>query len=88
MSTYRQSPEADATMAGDRAAIFHRGTRVAITLNATGTLLWSYLSEPRSESELVDHLSQRFPALAADQATRDVQNFLGQLSSHGLIQPL
>ncbi len=84
---FTRSPEADATMAGDRAAIFHRGTRVAITLNPTGTLLWNSLDPPKTEEELVQTLTDRFGGVPQAQLQRDTRAFLEELASHGMLQP-
>ncbi|MGI8908692.1 MAG: PqqD family protein [Candidatus Sumerlaeaceae bacterium] len=83
---YVQSSDADATMAGDRAAVFHRGTQSAVTLNPSGTLLWNSLAAPKSVDELVSGLLARFPSLAQDQARTDVDAFLSELLSHKLLQ--
>ena len=81
-----QAPEADATLAGDRAAIFHRGTRVTLTLNATGTVLWLALAQPRRTAELVEALQAAWPALPGGVAKRDVVEFLKQVLEHGVVK--
>lgn len=83
---YSQSADADSTMAGDRAAIFHRATRVAITLNPTGTILWNSLTSPRTSDELIQELAGRFPSVSETQLRQDVGGFIDQLASHGLLQ--
>lgn len=84
-ATVVQSPHADATMAGDRAAIFHRESRKAITLNPTGTVLWNSLTRPTSGDDLVKILQREYPSLDEARATADVAHFLQELSSHQLI---
>ncbi len=83
---YVQSGDADATMAGDRAAIFHRGTQSAVTLNPSGTLLWNSLTTPQSADELSSFLMGRFPMVSEEQAAKDVEAFLAELLSHNLLQ--
>lgn len=86
ISRYSHSAHADSTMAGDRAAIFHRATRVAITLNTTGTILWNSMTTPRSRDELVQELAGRFPSISEEQLSQDVDGFIDQLTSHDLLQ--
>jgi hypothetical protein len=83
---YIQSPNADATMAGDRAAIYNRKTQSAITLNPTGTILWNSLTVPRDADQLTDSLRQRFPAVDPQQARSNVDAFLAELLTHELLQ--
>jgi hypothetical protein len=83
---YVQSGEADATMAGDRAAIFHKRTKSAITLNPTGTVLWNRLTSPLSAEELVSALRERYPKVGEEQARADVHAFLADLLTHEMLQ--
>lgn len=83
---YVQSPNADATMAGDRAAIYNRKTQSAITLNPSGTMLWNSLTVAQDADELTRSLVQRFPKVSPDDARRDVDAFLAELVGHQLLQ--
>jgi len=80
-----RSPQADATLAGDRAAIYHRETRKALTLNPVGTLVWQALTTPQTRNDLLEMLQTRFPQV--DQATlsADLEKFLAELRGHALI---
>lgn len=82
---FKRSEHADATLAGDRAAIYHRVTRNAITLNPTGTVLWEAMAEPRQIIELVEALQQQWPDLDTATARHDVETFLHQLELHELV---
>lgn len=82
---YGCSPLADATLAGDRMAIYHRESRNAITLNPTGTVLWQALSVPRTVGQLVQELQAKWPGIDKATAQGDVASFLGQLREHDMI---
>ncbi|MES2354008.1 MAG: PqqD family peptide modification chaperone [Pseudomonadota bacterium] len=53
-------------------------------VNKLGSVIWHLLEEPRSTSDIVDHIISRF---RVDQASceTDVSNFLGRLGKVGLI---
>lgn len=82
---YGWSPLADGTLAGDRAAVYHRGSRCAITLNPAGTVLWQALSMPRTAGELAGELQGKWTGLDEATARRDVEAFLGQLREHDMV---
>ncbi len=82
---YGHSPMADATLAGDRMAIYHRASRNAITLNPAGTHLWQVLTAPRTVADLAHELQEKWTHLDEDKARQDVDAFLVQLRMHDLI---
>jgi hypothetical protein len=83
---FQRSPQADGTLAGDRAAIYHRGSRKAITLNPAGTILWQALDTPKSATELMEVLRQRFPQVPDETLQADVHSFVEQLQTQDLLQ--
>ncbi len=85
-SLLKQSNNADATMAGDRAAIYHRETRKAITLNPSGTILWQALETPCTRADLVKVLQARWPQIDDETAGADVDKFIDQLRTHELVE--
>jgi len=56
-----------------------------LKLNGTGALLWSSLAEGATRRRLVALLSERF-SLEADRAATDVDAFLADLSTRGLLR--
>lgn len=80
-----RSPQADATLAGDRAAIYHRETRKALTLNPVGTLVWQALETPQTQSGLLEMLQARFPQVESATLSADLEKFLAELRGHALI---
>ena len=85
-AVYSRSPQADATLAGDRAAIYHRESRKAITLNSVGTIIWQALETPRSVAELQAVLQARFPQVDALVLATDLDRFLADLFGHDLLE--
>lgn len=77
-----RSPEADHTLAGDRAVIYHKKSSSAITLNEAGTVLWLMLEGGRTRGELEAGLREKWPQLSAEVAARDAEAFLGELLRH------
>ena len=52
--------------------------------NAIGGLIWTFLEQPRSMSEIVEHVVARF-RVDRDQCARDVAAFVQQLRDSELI---
>ena len=82
---FSRSAHADSTLAGDRAAIYHRFSKKAITLNPSGTILWGSLDAPKTTDELIAVLQERWPQVEAETLAQDVQTFIEQLQSHDLL---
>jgi hypothetical protein len=72
---------------GDRVVLYHRTSRSALVLNPTGSRLWQRLASPANPQDLAAALREGFPALAAEDALRDVSSFLDELTRHGAIVP-
>jgi len=64
---------------GDLASIY--------SLNSVATAIWQALSEPRSTEEVVQVLSEEFEG-EAETIVADVQSFLSEMQSAGLVQAL
>lgn len=82
---FQRQASTDTTHAGDRAAIFHKEDKKAVTLNPTGTFLWESMKVPLSSDDLVKILREKFPELTCEQASNDVSAFLSVLQQHNLI---
>lgn len=80
---FARSEHVDSTVAGDRAVIFHREKGAAITLNSTATILWTFLSEPRTREQLEAAVMDRWPSVPPETAARDVEAFLREMLAHG-----
>ena len=62
---------------GDLASIY--------SLNPVATAIWQALAEPRSTDEIVQVVTEEFEA-EAEKIVMDVQAFLGEMQSTGLVQ--
>lgn len=82
---FARSPHTDATLAGDRAAIYHRETRKAITLNPVGTVIWQALESPKSLAELRGCLVRQFAQVEPDVLESDLRKFMEVLVGHSLV---
>ena len=67
-----------------RAVLIGPGGREVVTLNKVGSVVWDWLSGPRSETELVDLVVERFAGVDRPAAANDVAAFLAELASAGL----
>ncbi|BCM90438.1 hypothetical protein IAD21_02291 [Abditibacteriota bacterium] len=83
---YERAESVDSSLAGDRVVLYERQSRSAIVLNPTGTHLWQTLSLPQTALQLRDALCALYPTLDAEQASRDVETFLNDLSAKQLVQ--
>lgn len=61
----------------------HRGSM--LTLNPPGTIIWQQLSDGRSPDQVADRLASEF-GIPREQASADVNEFLGQLEGQHLIE--
>lgn len=83
---YAQSPDAAASWVGERGVLYHRVSRTAIVLNLTGGWIWRRLTEPRTSADLAHDLRERFPSLSDEDARRDVDTFLSELTQHAMVR--
>ena len=84
-STYERSDQVEASTVGDRVVLYHRTSRAALVLNPTGSYLWERLARPSTTEDLTAALRDRFPALAGEDALRDVSAFVDELAHHGAL---
>jgi hypothetical protein len=56
------------------------------TFNESGTLLWSLIEKGLEPAQLADHLQSQY-GLSREQATADVEIFMKELSTEGLVEP-
>jgi hypothetical protein len=56
-----------------------------LTLSGTGAAVWDALASPSTESELVQHLGERF-AVGSDRVRADVAPLLRQLTELGAVE--
>jgi len=68
---------------GEVIALRHEASEYVST-NATGTLIWSALANGASREQLAAMLVSRF-GIEADRAAADVDAFVDQLASRGLL---
>jgi hypothetical protein len=81
----RSSPDVDVSSVGDRAVLYHRGTRQALVLNPSGSLLWSLLAAGSTQSALAAALVASYPGLGQERATADAATFLAELERHQML---
>jgi hypothetical protein len=65
--------------------LYHRVSRAALVLNPTGSWIWEQLAAPQTRAALAAGLSARFPAVPAEDLSRDVDAFLEELSRHAMV---
>ena len=70
----------------DEAVIVHTDTSDYFSLNESGTWLWTLLEVARTPQDLSAALSARYRRAAAE-TTPDVDAFVAQLTSAGLLVP-
>jgi len=62
---------------GDLASIY--------SFNGTGTLIWKLLETPKTVAELATAIAQEYE-VEAEQAERDVAEFVGEMKAVGLVE--
>jgi hypothetical protein len=58
-----------------------------VTLNPTGSIIWQQLNDGRSAEEIAKKLASEF-GIGRDQAFADVNEFIEQLETQHLIEPV
>lgn len=61
------------------------GKSVYVATNRAGTLLWQRLAAGATREQLADELVDAF-GIAADQAATDVDRFVSELETNGLLE--
>ena len=79
-----QSDVVDCDIGGDR-ALLHLDTNIYFTMNATASLLWLALSEPRSLDDLVKVVTDSFD-VTAEQCRADVEALVQQMRDAQVIR--
>lgn len=72
------------TELSDRLALLDMETGTYFSLNQSGTLIWSKLTENKSVSEIADALIEEYE-ISRDQALQDSKNLIEELVSQGLV---
>jgi hypothetical protein len=83
-SGYMRSDRVDVSRVGARAVLYHRDSRKALVLNPSGSWLWEQLASTRSRDQLAIALQEKY-SLPSDEARRDTDRFLDNLSQHQAI---
>lgn len=68
----------------DEIVVLDSNESVYLALNGTAALLWQALADGATRAELRERLEGQFD-VAPDAAEHDVEQFLGQLREHGLL---
>jgi hypothetical protein len=75
----------DETRVGDRVVLYHRDTGSGVVLNPTGSILWDALVTPKSAADLAGDLAARFPGMADEKISSDVNTYVESLLENALI---
>lgn len=81
----RRSPRVDETRVGDRVVLYHRDTGSGVVLNPTGSIIWDALVTPKSAADLAGDLAARFPGMADEKISSDVNTYVESLLENALI---
>lgn len=87
MTRYRIVPDALSASLSDGAVLLHLYTKRYFSLNETGSRIWSLLEQQATEDEIVDALVREFD-VEKPEATRAVNQLLGDLVAEQLIEPI
>jgi hypothetical protein len=82
---YTRSSDATASTVGDRVVLYHRVSKAALVLNPTGSWMWQRLAAPQTATGLAQDLRKRFPSVSLEDAERDVNAFLADLTQHAMV---
>lgn len=66
-------------------SMMHLVTGQVHDLSGVGRLIWDSLVEPRTVSELVEVVAERYPSVSRDRVRADIVRFLAELDEAKLI---
>ena len=72
-------------VAGDDVVVLDLDGSVYLKVNGSGRVLWELLAEPRTESELVAALVERY-GIDVSTATANVADFVADLRQRGIVE--
>ena len=87
MTRYRVVPDALSASLSDGAVLLHLYTKRYFSLNETGSRIWSLLEQQATDDEIVDALVREYD-VEKPEATRTVNQLLGDLVAERLIEPI
>lgn len=68
--------------------VLEPNARKFCALNPTSTLIWARLQEPASPEQLAEHISDHFQGVSKEDALRDVQGIIQEMTSLGIVVPV
>lgn len=80
-----RSPDVTYEVVDGQAVLVDPNGRELLTLNAVGTVVWQALDGTRDEAGIVESLSEQFPDVERNDLVRDVDAFITELRSSGLV---
>lgn len=75
----------ESRLVGNEVVALDLGSSEYLAINPSGAVLWPHLETGSTREELIDALSARF-ALPRKTAETDVDTFVSQLASRGLLE--
>ena len=84
---YRKHPEWLEAGVNEEMLMMHAESGKFVSLNETGTYLWSRMDEARDEQELAADLHREFE-VDETQARADVATWIEQMKEHDVIEPV
>ncbi|MBI1787421.1 MAG: PqqD family protein [Acidobacteria bacterium] len=82
---FQRNPQVETASLQDETVLLNPADNKFCVLNRTAAFLWENLAEPRTAGQLADQLSQSFDGVTRDDALRDIQDALNQLTSLALV---
>lgn len=79
-----QSEVVDCDIGGDR-ALLHLQTNTYFTMNATASALWLGLSEPKSLSDMVKIVTEKFDVTDGE-CRADIESLVGQMVEANVVK--
>ena len=86
-NTFVAAKGLETTALEEGAVLFHPKLGKFIMLNRSAAFLWSELTTPKTEEELVDRFAASFTEVTAETSRQDVREALAKLRELDLISP-
>lgn len=84
-SRFRRAVDVTSVDHGDKTVLLDARSEQFFSLDETGKLIWALMATPRTATEIVAALRERFE-VPADQITADVTGFLTEMERERLIE--
>lgn len=85
---YQQNPAVETAPLEHGLMLLEPTARKFCALNFASCVIWARLQEPASPEQLAQHITDTFQGVSKDDALRDVEEIIQEMTSLGIVVPV